>query len=141
MIAANCLLALSTAMFASQCHPFMASGTYLTTLNGWATLAVMNQVPVVAPVAGLGKGALDESGAFSLPFDWTLAGQHRSGTITGNITVNRDCTVAFKVDCGEACVWEGSGFYLLRDREMHLLVTKTNDYPLTTVVVLRRVEN
>src|SRR5689334_22632484 len=98
-VAFVCLLAVVGVAGAQQvCSPYMASGTYLMSLSGWATVAV-TPMPIHVPIAVQGIVKVDDSGALTGvgPTISVAAGTPTVLTMTAsNVTIAGDCTLTFK---------------------------------------------
>ena len=81
----------------------MAAGSYLVTINGWATVAP--NPPVVLRLVGLGTETVDEDGGFSGSIMSSVAGNFRN------------------------------------NRQILLMFTKTNRYPMTAIVEMKQAAN
>jgi hypothetical protein len=98
-------------------------------------------MPAVAPVTGLGVTTIDFDGSISGPITTVVAGSPTVYNISGKLTVNPDCTVSLKVSCAEGCTWEAVGHITRSSKEISLIFTKTNGYPLTATATLRPLPN
>lgn len=146
LLTTACALAAAAGLHAQgPCMSFMASGVYMTKIAGQATLATTPML-VVAPAAAMVLTRIDDSGNMTAlsPLTIVVAGKAETDALSSSkLTVASDCSVTFKATCAGGCTWEGSGF-LLRNgptKEIHLIFTKMNGYPLTGFVEMKQISN
>jgi hypothetical protein len=136
LITSVCALSLCGGLWAQgACKVHMTAGTYVVTINGWVTV---NQTPTVLPFSALGTMIFDDTGVGLGPVSLVVAGQMQPrGTPQINLTVAKDCTLTWTAQCGNGCVWSGSGTYSKNNREIDLLFEQTNGLPVTAIAVLK----
>lgn len=145
LIAAR-LLIFSTGLNAQGvCNLYNTAGTYLTTISGWATVGMVNGVPIFAPVKGVGTTTIDTAGNFSGTIISVVAGAPSTIPTTGSIDVTADCKITAKASCSAGCQWTAAGVFINNTREANLVFTSQTSggqsAPLTASLDMKRIGN
>ncbi len=120
------------------CTPAMVAGAWGYTETGWVVL------PTGAiPYASVGMLTVDRHGNVSGRRTASAAGQIKTGTITGNITVNPDCTGTLTQilteDTGGSSTAVKAIVFLNNATEAHMIIKPTTLLPVVLSVVAKKV--
>ncbi len=146
MLIAVCLLIFSAGLNAQGvCNRYNIAGTYATTLSGWATIGVVNGMPIFAPVKGVGTATLDTSGKFTGTMISVFAGTPNTLPTTGSVEVTSDCKISVKASCSAGCEWTAVGVFIDNTKEAALVLTSQTSggqpAPVNASLDMKRIGN
>ena len=147
ILIAVCLLIFSAGLNAQgMCNARNIAGTYVTRIDGWATIGVANGFPMFAPVKGIGTATVDATGKFTGTMTNVFAGgAPYTVATTGSFNVTSDCKISAQASCTTGCAWTAVGVFTNNTKEAHLVITSQTKNgrpePLTASLDMKYVGN
>jgi hypothetical protein len=146
VLIAACLLFFSAGLDAQgTCNRQNTAGTYAVSVSGWATIGVVNNMPVFVPVKGVGTATIDASGKLNGTITSVVAGTVSTIPTAGTIEVTSDCKVTVKASCSSGCEWTLAGVFVHNTKEANLVFTSQTaggqPAPITATLDLKHIGN